>query len=81
MSQNANLAKKPNAMCERIDHEYAEFESAMDEGMIYTDEHLSFNDICSIIGADPNGLELKIAEELGYLGDELLEVYREKSLL
>ena len=64
-----------------MDYEYAAFEHAMDDEEIFTDGHLSFNDICSRIGADPNALELKIAEELGYLGEELLELYRDKSLL
>lgn len=68
-------------MGKTIDYEYAAFESAMDEGKIYTDESLSFTDICSLIGADSNALELKIVEELGYLGEELLELYRDESLL
>jgi hypothetical protein len=53
----------------------------MDEGRIFADESLSFNDICALIGADAQALEQKIADELGYLGDELLEVYRNQSLL
>ena len=75
------LSEKPNAMGNKIDYEYAAFEALMDEGRVFTDESLSFNDICALIGADTQALEQKIADELGYLGDELLEVYRNQSLL
>ena len=68
-------------MGNKIDYEYAAFEALMDEGRVFTDESLSFNDICALIGADAQTLEQKIAEELGCLGDELLEVYRNQSLL
>lgn len=68
-------------MGNKIDYEYAAFEALMDEGRVFTDESLSFNDICTLIGADAQALEQKIAEELGCLGDELLEVYRNQSLL
>ena len=59
-------------MGNKIDYEYAAFEALMDEGRIFADESLSFNDICALIGADAQALEQKIADELGYLGDELL---------
>ena len=68
-------------MGNKIDYEYAAFEALMDEGRVFTDESLSFNDICTLIGADAQALEQKIAEELGCLGDELLEVYRNQSVL
>ncbi|MDD7456528.1 MAG: hypothetical protein PUK70_09875 [Bacteroidales bacterium] len=68
-------------MGNKIDYEYAAFEALMDQDRIFLDESLNFNDICAQIGADAQALEQKIAEELGYLGDELLEVYRDKSLL
>ncbi len=75
------LSEKPNAMGNKIDYEYAAFEALMDEDRIFADELLSFNDICALIGADAQALEQKIADELGCLGDELLEVYRNQSLL
>lgn len=64
-----------------LSKEYAAFERLMDVDEIYRDESLSFSDACAMAGATPSELEQMIADELGYLGDEIMEVYRCKSLL
>lgn len=48
----------------------------MDDEEVWRDESLDFAGVCEMIGADQEALETLLSEELGYLGDELMEVYR-----
>ena len=45
----------------------------MDEEKLYRD--LDFLGICLRIGADPVALEGRLVEELGYRGQELVDLY------
>lgn len=58
---------------ETTDKCYAAFERAMDEEKLYRD--LDFLGICLRIGADPVALEGRLVEELGYRGQELVDLY------
>ena len=61
---------------EKLLEKYEAFERLMDVEEIWRDESLDFAGICALAGADPEELETVLSEELGYLGDELVEVYR-----
>lgn len=57
---------------------YSAFEKAMDEECVYKDPAVTFSGICLAIGADERQLDLLLERELGYSGEELLDVYRKQ---
>lgn len=71
-----HISKKQNAMEQKIFNEYAAFERLMDEKEIWRDPSIDFARACSLAGAVPLELEIVLAKELGYLGEELIEAYR-----
>ena len=58
---------------EKTEKYYAAFERAMNEERLYRD--LDFLGICLRIGADPVALDVKLVEELGYRGQDLVDLY------
>lgn len=66
----------PKKAMEKLLEKYEAFERLMDVEEVWRDESLDFAGICALAGADPEELETVLSEELGYLGDELVEVYR-----
>jgi hypothetical protein len=69
------FVEKSRAM-EELNVDYAAFEHAMDDLLLYRDLSMSFEDICRAVGADPAVVEAILVEELGYRGEELVERYR-----
>ena len=53
--------------------DYAAFERAMDEGMVFLD--LDFEEICDALETDREALDRLIIEELGFSGQELMDFY------
>ena len=58
-----------------MEKEYAAFERAMDEDRIYR-EVSDYSEICLRIGVGPVELNVKIYEELGYFGQDIVDFYR-----
>ena len=63
----------------KTEKDYASFAKLMNEEKVYLDRTLTFEGICSRIGAEPEALESLIREELGYSGQESLDLYRSKA--
>ncbi|MBP5218519.1 MAG: hypothetical protein J6Z47_06185 [Bacteroidales bacterium] len=61
---------------EKIEKYYAAFELAMNEEKLYRD--CDFLGICLRIGADPVALDEMLVEELGYSGQDLVDLYLEQ---
>lgn len=68
------FAKNTFAM-DRTEKDYSAFEELMDEGKVYR-KISDFEGICSLISADPFMLDKKIFEELGFRGQDLVNLYR-----
>lgn len=60
---------------DRTEKDYSAFEELMDEGKVYR-KISDFEGICSLISADPFMLDKKIFEELGFRGQDLVNLYR-----
>lgn len=60
-------------MEQKIFNEYAALVEMLLSGV---EPSLDFASACAQIGADPDLLETVVGEELGYCGDELIEVFR-----
>ena len=58
---------------EKTEKYFAAFERAMEEEKLY--RKLDFLGICLRIGADPVSLDALLFEELGYHGQDLVELY------
>ncbi len=61
---------------EKTEKYYAAFERAMNEEKLYRD--YDFLGICLRIGADPVALDESLVEELGYSGQDLVDLYLEQ---
>ena len=60
----------------KLMEKYVAFERAMDRDKVYLD--LSFEEICSAIGADVEALDKLILSEIGLSGRETVDFYRSK---
>ena len=58
---------------DKLMEDYAAFERAMDEGMVFLD--LDFAEICDALGVDRDALDRLIFEELGFSGLGLVDFY------
>jgi hypothetical protein len=55
---------------------FAAFGRAMDEKEVWKDRSLDFEGICRSIGADPASLDREVFDELGFRGQQVLDLYR-----
>ncbi|MBR5176499.1 MAG: hypothetical protein IKW89_11300 [Bacteroidales bacterium] len=60
----------------KLMEKYAVFERAMNRDKVYLD--LSFEEICSAIGADVETLDKLLLSEIGLGGQETVDFYRSK---
>ncbi len=58
---------------DRTENDYSAFEKAMDEQRLYR-QIPDFTGICLRIGADPAALDAVIYDELGYRGQDLVDI-------
>lgn len=63
-------------MC-AIEKAYEIFGALMTEEKLYLNPSIKFKELCRKLGVEPDEMDRKLFNELGYKGEELMEAYRE----